>query len=131
MRELHPWPQVTINPITAEKYGIQNGQWVWIENDRGRFRQVAKVSNIVSEQTVHAEHGWWFPEQEPEPPYLFGTFDSNPNNCTRAFVVGQGGVGSSIKSMICKIYPCQEEDQLPGEKICLEGGFNEVVPGKA
>jgi anaerobic selenocysteine-containing dehydrogenase len=131
MRELHPWPLVQINPATAERYGIKNGEWVWIETDRGRFRQKAKLTPIVNESTIHAEHGWWFPETSAELPNLFGTFDSNPNNCTRAFETGQGGVGSSIKSMICKIYPYRDGDTLPSEQVVEMGGWNVVHPGQA
>ncbi|WP_455779366.1 molybdopterin dinucleotide binding domain-containing protein [Gordonibacter pamelaeae] len=123
MRELHPLPQVLINPKTAERYGVEDGRWVWIENDHGRFKQVAKVTPVVNEHTVHAEHGWWFPESEPTAPYLFGTFESNPNNCTKAFVAGQGGVGSPIKAMVCKVYPVQEGDILPHEQIADGGNF--------
>ena len=123
MRELHPQPRVLVNPATAEKYGIADGQWVWIENDHGRFKQIAKVSPVVNEKTVHAEHGWWFPETEGAAPYLFGTFESNPNNCTKAFVTGQGGVGSPIKGMICKIYPVREGDTMPYEQIAETGNF--------
>ena len=123
MRELHPQPQVLVNPQTAERYGIEDGRWVWVENDHGRFKQVAKVTPVVNERTVHAEHGWWFPESEPTAPYLFGTFESNPNNCTKAFVAGQGGVGSPIKAMVCKIYPVQEGDILPHEQIADGGNF--------
>ena len=88
-----------VNPADAERYGVEDGQWVWIENDHGRFRQVCKVTPRVAPGVVHAEHGWWFPEQEASEPSLFGTFDSNPNNCTRAFETGEGGIGSAIKSM--------------------------------
>ena len=123
MRELHPQPLCMINPKTAEKYGIEDGQWVWIENDHGRFKQVAKITKQVNEKTVHAEHGWWFPETEGAAPYLFGTFESNPNNCTKAFVTGQGGVGSPIKSMICKIYPVKDGDKMPYEQIAETGNF--------
>ncbi|MDR3315160.1 MAG: molybdopterin-dependent oxidoreductase [Coriobacteriales bacterium] len=131
MRELHPQPLLMINPATALKYGIKDGAWVWIENDRGRFKQKAKLTPRVNEQTVHAEHGWWFPETAPEEPNLFGTFDSNPNNCTRAFETGEGGVGSSIKAMICKIYPYKEGDLLPAEQVVVRGGWNEINPGRA
>lgn len=123
MRELHPDPLVLINPKTAEKYGIADGQWIWIENDHGRFKQRAKVSPRVNETTIHAEHGWWFPESKAEAPYLFGTFESNPNNCTKAFETGQGGVGSAIKSMICKIYPVEAGDEMPYEQIAESGNF--------
>lgn len=123
MRELHPQPCVLINPKAAENYGIEDGQWIWIENDHGRFKQIAKVSPVMNEHTVHAEHGWWFPETEPAAPYLFGTFESNPNNCTKAFETGQGGVGSAIKAMICRIYPVKEGDIMPYEQIAEAGNF--------
>ena len=60
---------------------------------------------------------------------LFGTFDSNPNNCTRAFETGEGGIGSAIKSMICRIYPCREGDVLPGVQVCERGGFGDYTVG--
>ncbi len=129
MREFHPWPLLTINPKTAEKYGIIDGEWVWVENDHGRFRQVAKVSNEVDENTVHAEHGWWFPEEEGAEPQLFGTFNSNVNNCTKAFETAEGGIGSSIKCMLCKIYPYKEGDTLPQEQIIEKGGYFDYEPG--
>ena len=77
----------------------------------------------MNEKTVHAEHGWWFPETEASAPYLFGTFESNPNNCTKAFVTGQGGVGSPIKAMICKIYPVKDGDTMPYQQIAETGNF--------
>ena len=129
-REFHPWPLLTINPKTAEKYGIREGEWVWVETDRGRFRQKAFLRPTVNEQTVHAEHAWWFPEEDGAEPNLFGTFKSNPNNVTRQFEIGQGGVGSSIKSMICKIYPYKEGDEMP-EDVVARGGWNKIIPGQA
>ena len=129
MREFHRWPLVMVNPADAERYGVEDGQWVWIENDHGRFRQVCKVTPRVAPGVVHAEHGWWFPEQEASEPSLFGTFDSNPNNCTRAFETGEGGIGSAIKSMICRIYPCREGDVLPGVQVCERGGFGDYTVG--
>lgn len=127
MRELHPLPLCMVNPKTAEKFGVHDGQWIWIENDHGRFRQVCKVTERVNEQTVHAEHGWWFHERQAETPSLFGTFECNPNNCTKAHETGEGTVGSSIKSMICKIYPYKEGDILPEEQIAKAGNFPQYV----
>ena len=129
MREFHPWPLVMVNPADARTYGVADGEWVWIENDHGRFRQKCFVTPRVAPGVVHAEHGWWFPEQEASEPSLFGTFDSNPNNCTRAFETGEGGIGSPIKSMICRIYPCHEGDVLPGEQVTRRGGFGDYTKG--
>lgn len=124
-RELHPQPLCMVNPKTADKYGLKDGQWMWIENDHGRFRQVCKITERVNEFTIHAEHGWWFPETAPEE--LFRTFDANPNNCTKAFEVGPGGVGSSIKCMIAKVYPYKDGDILPTDQIMDKGRFDWTV----
>ncbi len=129
MRELHPWPLVMVNPKDADRYGVADGQWIWIENDHGRFRQICKVTPRVAPGVIHAEHGWWFPEGEASEPSLFGTFDSNPNNCTRAFETGEGGIGSAIKSMICRIYPYEDGDMLPGEQVTRKGGFGDYTVG--
>ncbi|MDR1088989.1 MAG: molybdopterin-dependent oxidoreductase [Coriobacteriales bacterium] len=131
MREFHPLPLVTINPATAASYGIKDGAWVWVENDKGRFKQIAKLSCEVNEKTVHAEHGWWFPETEPAEPNLYGVFDSNVNNCTRVMQTGEGDIGSSIKSMICKIYPYVAGDELPQEVVSTRGSWTETIPGQA
>ncbi|NLP43817.1 MAG: molybdopterin-dependent oxidoreductase [Peptococcaceae bacterium] len=125
MREFHPWPLIWIHPETAEKYGIKDGDWVWAENMRGRMKQKAYITEAIRKDTVHAEHGWWFPEQDPAVPSLFGTFDSNPNNLTASTTVGDNGWGSPIKSTICKIYPVTPENDSisPTEQITKFGGF--------
>ena len=83
----------------------------------------------VKEGVVHAEHAWWYPEQKPEAPYFFGTFDSNVNNLTRAYEAGEGGVGSAIKCGICKIYPYKEGDEMPYQVVAERDSWNEIVPG--
>ena len=35
LRKRHPEPVVEIHPKTAEKHGIRDGDWVWIESPRG------------------------------------------------------------------------------------------------
>lgn len=131
MREFHPWPLIMINPADCEKYGVRDGAWVWVENSRGaRFKQQVKETIEVLPGRVHAEHGWWFPEQEGASPNLYGTYESNLNNMTEAFRVGQGGIGSPIKSMLCKIYPYNEKDILPHEVIAEKGNFASYEPGK-
>ena len=130
MREFHPWPLVMVSPEDAEKYGIKDGEWTWVENWHGRFRQIAKVTPRVAPGVIHAEHGWWFPEQEGSEPNLFGTFDSNPNNVLTPFVYGHGGVGAPIKNSIVKIYPYKEGDVLPTSQVLEHGGFGDYTPGE-
>ncbi len=56
--------RVLVHPNDAEKYGIRDGEWVWIENQRGKARQKARVTNTIMEGVVNADHGWWFPEED-------------------------------------------------------------------
>jgi anaerobic selenocysteine-containing dehydrogenase len=123
MREFHPWPILELNPTTAERYGIQEGSWVWVENDQGRFKQVAKITPTIKDGVIHAEHGWWFPEQEGAEPRLFGTFDANPNNVIPADVQGPYGIAAPIKNMLVTIYPLKEGDIDPSEQVTADGGF--------
>ncbi|MBQ9002059.1 MAG: molybdopterin-dependent oxidoreductase [Eggerthellaceae bacterium] len=128
-REFHPAPLVRIHPADAEKYGIEDGQWVWIENGHGRCKQKAFVTEVMTEGIVSAEHGWWFPELEGAQPSLFGVFDANPNNLGYAFESGEGGSGADYKANICKIYPVEEGDTTPTQQVVELGGFGDYTPG--
>jgi anaerobic selenocysteine-containing dehydrogenase len=105
LRELHPDPIVEVNPATAARLGIQEGQWVRLWSQFGECVQKAHVSPIVDEGTVHAEHGWWFPEEDGDAPNLYGTFRSNINNLLPNFHVGKLGFGAPNKCMVCNIEP--------------------------
>lgn len=126
LRELHPDPMVDINAGYAKSLGIGQGDWVWIENMRGRCRQRANLVETLNEKYVRAEHGWWFPETDSEE--LFRTFDSNINNLTTMGVVGPSGYGAPYKCTICKVYKCTPENSevLPTEQVLEKGGFDYV-----
>ncbi len=125
MREFHPWPLVEMHPETAKKYGVKDGDWVWIENARGRCRQVVHETETMDPRVVNAEHGWWFPEQEAAEPSLYGVFDSNINNLTNQCVTGPTGYGAPYKSQLCKVYKCTEENSavMPSKQVTELGGF--------
>ena len=61
-REMWPVPRIEINPVTAAKYGIEQGDWVWIETEWGKIREVADLYYGVDESVVNLEHTWWYPE---------------------------------------------------------------------
>ncbi|MCI8367279.1 MAG: molybdopterin-dependent oxidoreductase, partial [Eggerthellaceae bacterium] len=61
-RELWPAPRVEINPEDAKEYGIEQGDWVWIETPYGKIREVADLYYGVRKGTINCEHQWWFPE---------------------------------------------------------------------
>ena len=109
LRQLTPDPWVQINPKTAAEHNISEGDWVWIENHRGRCRQRARVTYEVSEKEIAAQHGWWFPEQDGAEPNLYGFRQSNINQLL-ANKPGRTGFGADLKCTLCKIYRCSEED---------------------
>ena len=63
-RELWPAPRIEINPEDAAELGIEQGDWVWIENDNGKVRQVADLYSGINRGVVNCEHSWWYPELE-------------------------------------------------------------------
>ncbi len=123
LRASHPDPLVEMNPETARELGIVDGEWVWIENQRGRCRQRAMYNEGIDPRVVMAEHGWWFPEDDPE--RLYNTFDSNINNLTSQCSLGRTGVGASYKSLLCKVYKCTSDNSMvtPTEQVLDKGGF--------
>lgn len=125
MRELHPDPLVDINPETAAEYGIEDGDWMWIEKQRGRCRQRARLTGQIKPGVTNAEHGWWFPEAEQDAPSYFRVFDSSINNLTTQMACGETGYGAPYKGFLCKIYKSTPENSevMPTQQV-EQGGWD-------
>ena len=110
LRRRHPNPLVQINPETAAKLGIANGDWVWIETLRGRVRMKCQYFDGIDPRVVHAEHGWWFPELPGEEPWLHGVWESNVNVLTadEPVVCTKRGGGWPLKTALCRIYKVKQ-----------------------
>lgn len=103
LRETHPDPLVEIHPETAKERGIDEGNWVFIENERGKIKQKAKVTDRIHPQVVNCEHGWWFPERDP-PEY--GVWESNANLLTNNKPPYDPAMGSyQLRALLCDVYP--------------------------
>jgi anaerobic selenocysteine-containing dehydrogenase len=104
LRELQEDPVVEIHPEVAEKEGIREGDWVFIESPKGKIRQRAKLFAGMDPRIIFAQHGWWFPESEDP---TRGWQESNVNmltenayeNCDPAMG------GTAVRTLLCKIYP--------------------------
>ncbi len=103
LRNLNPDPIVEINPEDAEKYGISEGDWVAIENMFGRAVEKAHLVKTIKPGVVHAQHGWWFPEQDGEAPNLFGVKKAWINSLIPNFHTSKLGYGAPYKNVVCKI----------------------------
>lgn len=109
IREIHPNPMVEIHPETAQKYGIKDGEWVWIENMRGKCKQIAKLTPNIDKRVVHAQHAWWFPEKSGPAPSFFGVWESNINLLVPYGQQGPSGFCAPYRCGICRIRKVQEE----------------------
>ena len=108
LREITPDPIVEINPEAAEKLGIKDGDWVYLENMFGKCKQKAKLTKTIDSKVVHASHGWWYPEKPAEEPSLFGVWESNINTLIPHKHIGKLGFGAPFKSLICKVYKAED-----------------------
>ena len=112
LRRLHPFPLCAMSPGTAERCGVEDGAWVFIETPRGRITQKAQILPDMPDGLVNCEMGWWYPEAGP-PDY--GWDESNAN------VLTVGGpphdpVGGAyqLRALLCRVYPnpgCRIEER--------------------
>jgi anaerobic selenocysteine-containing dehydrogenase len=104
LREKQPEPTVEIHPETAKKFDIYDGEWVYLENDMGRVKRKAVLTQRVKPHHVQTMHGWWLPELEGKAPSLFGVWDYQINKIIpgpQCSVSGFGG--GQYKTTLCTL----------------------------
>ena len=112
IRYIKPDPFFTINPILAEKLGIKEGDWCWIETRRGRIKQRANVEPSIDPRAVYTQRGWWFPERSHEGDQPFGCFESNTNVLTSVDDEHCDPLTGcwANRGLLCKVYKCTDFD---------------------
>ena len=103
LRRRRPFPLAAMSPATAERCGVADGDWVYIETVRGRITQKAQILEDMQDGVVNCEMGWWYPEAGA-PGY--GWDESNAN------ILTVGGpphdpVGGAYqtRALLCRVYP--------------------------
>lgn len=105
LRECDPYPLVEVHPKAAKELGLEDGEWCWIENDRGKIRRKVKLNPSMHPKTISVPHGWWLPEEKaPKGHSYFGTWDINCNllipNGTQA---SSGYGGGAYKTTLVRL----------------------------
>lgn len=59
LRELQPEPWFKINPETAQKYGIEDGDWCRVESPHGWVKLVARYFPAIAPDVLMSRRGWW------------------------------------------------------------------------
>ncbi|MCK4723332.1 MAG: molybdopterin-dependent oxidoreductase, partial [Dehalococcoidia bacterium] len=103
-RRLAPEAYLEINPETASKLGISEGDRVYLDTPKSKGEQPIKFkARLIPEMhpdVVAGPHGWWFPEK-PGPEY--GCFDSNIN----ALLTLDPPYDPAIGVMQCRAFLCR------------------------
>ena len=112
-RKAHPEPLAELHPETAAKYGIDDGDWMWIESRRGKIKQKAKVTDKIDPRVIHCEHGWWFPERQDSTDY--GVWESNANVLTNNRAPFDPAMGTyQLRGLLVRIGKQVDEDEVFG-----------------
>ncbi len=110
LRAINPDPLLEMNPQTAEELGLKEGDWAALENPYGRAVERVRLSAGIHPRVVHAQHGWWFPEQKGEEPNLFGVWKSSVNSLVPNEKISKMGYGANYKSTLCKVAKVESLD---------------------
>ncbi|MBA7684409.1 hypothetical protein ES703_92804 [subsurface metagenome] len=98
-----------MHPSVAEKHGIKDGDWVWIESPRGRVKQRAELYKGIDPRVVAAHHAWWFPEiRTPDHGWEISNINIITDNSLDNADVAVGA--NNLRALVCKIYPVKEEE---------------------
>lgn len=65
LRQLVPNPLALINPEDGPRYGVVNGDWIWVATTHGRVKMMTQLDEAQPMGTIRIPHGWWMPEMEP------------------------------------------------------------------
>jgi anaerobic selenocysteine-containing dehydrogenase len=109
MRKMHPDPIMQLHPETAAKLNIREGDWVWIESPRGKIKQRCQLIEGIEPRVVHAQHGWWFPEEDGAEPSLHGVWKSNCNVLTDDEPDSCNPIsgGWPLRGLLCRVYKAE------------------------
>ena len=100
--ERDPDALVKLNPETAQELGVNDGDWVYIETEKGKITQKLSVDPELDPRVVMAAWGWWFPEEGPDT--MYGWRKSNYNILTGYEDPGQPVGAPDLKGLPCRVH---------------------------
>jgi len=115
LRRRSPDPTVEINPETAARFGVTDGDWVLVETPVGRIRVRATVTPSIVAGVVCGNHGWWEACEAIDAGSLdpFGERGANVNLLVTNDARDPIGGSISHRSSLCRIRPLRHDDREP------------------
>lgn len=102
-RKLRPVPHVDMHPDTADASGFLQGQKVKVVTPYGAQEFFLNRDESLPVDVVHAEHAWWFPEEEGP---NYGCFRSNANMLFGHEHFDPESGAEPLKCLICRVETC-------------------------
>lgn len=107
LRKVRPEPVAELNPKTAQKLGLNEGEWVYLETAQGKIKQKLSLNRDIEPRVVYAAFGWWFPEEERESVCAWDR--SNINVLTPSGPEYDPETGSlGLRGLPCRVYRAEE-----------------------
>ena len=135
LQEIAPEPRAELHPDTAAKLGIEEGMWIYIENQRGRCRQRARLTRGIDRRVVHTDFAWWRPHEVGADPALSDPWRPNINLLVSGDPPYDQAFGSTqMRGLLCRVYPADEESDAPPSTRSdrgREGRDHGITGGKA
>jgi len=118
LRVCDPYPVVEVHPDVMKALGIDDGEWVWVENDRGRIRRKVKENPSMHPRCVSVPHGWWMPEAKGEGPDFYNAWDINCNILIPVDTQSESGYGGgAYKTTLVRLRKIDpDEEQHPNDE---------------
>ena len=108
LRSFMEFPTCQLHPETAKKYGVEDGDIIWIESPRGRIRQKLRTFPGIKKGMLMGTANWFYPE-EPAKGY-HGVFISNPNVLTSNDHLDPMYGSPDLTCLLCKVYKAKDEE---------------------
>ena len=108
LRSMQRHPEAMINPRTAEKLGIKEGEWFVIETPHGRAKATARCTEAIHPHVVSAQHGWWQACRELRLPG-YPNDEANINACITNAWCSRETYTPPMRGLLCRVYPVNKE----------------------
>ena len=102
LRKLSREPVAEMHPSTCARLGLDDGDNVYIETQRGRIKQKLRFNPDLDPRVVNVAYGWWYPERDHKD--LYGWAEANINILTTNDPPHDPAMGSvNLRGIMCKV----------------------------